>query len=342
MTVISFTQALESAEEKKHLLLGNGFSIALKPDIFTYGSLYENANFAGVPYARELFDALQTKDFEVIIKLLSDMAKIISIYQGGDPVVARKLTEDAAAIKTILVDTIASRHPDRPHQITPDQYASCRQFLRNFDHYYTLNYDVLLYWTLMQSEVDDWNPNHDDGFRTPEDDPDAPYVSWQSHNSSTVHYLHGALHLFDAGNEITKYTWIRTDIPIIEQIRQALDQEKYPIFVSEGSSASKQKKILHSAYLHKALRSLAGIGGSIFVFGHSLDDNDAHIFREIVKNTKVKSIFISLFGDPDTEGNRRVFQKANLFAAQRTARAPRKPLEVHFFDASSAQVWDNI
>ena len=43
--VISFDQALKAAQQygKKHILLGNGFSIACKPDIFAYGSLFEEA-----------------------------------------------------------------------------------------------------------------------------------------------------------------------------------------------------------------------------------------------------------------------------------------------------------
>lgn len=339
MTILTFDRALQVSEDKRQLLLGNGFSIALKPDIFTYGSLYENADFSSIPHAPQIFDALNTKDFEVVIRLLSDMARIISVYAATDPQLAANLRRDAAQIKSILVNTIASRHPDRPHDITQEQYASCRLLLKNFERYYTLNYDVLLYWTLMQSEVDDWTPNHDDGFRSPEDDYDAPYVSWQAHNKSTVHYLHGALHLFDAGHEITKYTWVRTDVPIIDQIRQALDLEKYPIFVSEGTSASKQQKILHNAYLHKALRSLASVSGSIFVFGHSLADNDDHIFREIVKNTGIKSLFVSLHGDERSDANMRIQQKANLLATQRASRSPRKPLEVYFYDSNSAHVW---
>ena len=39
--VISFKEALTltASARKRHLLLGNGFSIALQPDIFSYGSL---------------------------------------------------------------------------------------------------------------------------------------------------------------------------------------------------------------------------------------------------------------------------------------------------------------
>ncbi len=49
--IFSFREALDQANNKKHLLLGNGFSIALKPDIFTYGSLYEHADFSDITYA---------------------------------------------------------------------------------------------------------------------------------------------------------------------------------------------------------------------------------------------------------------------------------------------------
>jgi hypothetical protein len=247
MAILTFQQALSKAEANKYLLLGNGFSIALKPGIFTYGSLYENADFSNVPYARQIFEALVTRDFEAVIRLLIGISKVITIYNESDPAIADKIRQDATKIKTILVNTIAERHPDRPHSITPEQYAACRSFLSNFSHILTLNYDVLLYWALMQDEVDTLQLKPDDGFRSPEDNHDAPYVSWQSHHSPSVYYLHGALHLFDAGHEITKYTWSRTDTPIIEQIRQALDQEKYPIFVAEGESATKQEKILHNA-----------------------------------------------------------------------------------------------
>ncbi|MBX9634380.1 MAG: DUF4917 family protein [Magnetospirillum sp.] len=57
--LISFAEALTfSKTGKRHLLLGNGFSISLKPDIFTYGALYDNADFSAIPYAGQLFDAL--------------------------------------------------------------------------------------------------------------------------------------------------------------------------------------------------------------------------------------------------------------------------------------------
>ena len=86
----------------------------------------------------------------------------------------------------------------------------------------------------MQDDVDELDLLPDDGFRHPEADPNLPYVSWQQSQSATVHYLHGALHLFDQGTEIIKYTWSKTDKAIVDQIREALDENKYPLFCCGG------------------------------------------------------------------------------------------------------------
>ena len=79
-----------------------------------------------------------------------------------------------------------------------------------------MNYDLLLYWALMHEEDDPDELialNHDDGFRKDQEDYDAPYVEWQGEGAAhgqNIHYLHGALHLFDAGYHLQKYTWVNT------------------------------------------------------------------------------------------------------------------------------------
>ena len=284
VNVISFRDALDRTNTgKRHLLLGNGFSIALKPDIFTYEALYNDANFESVPHAEAIFDALGTRDFESVIKVLVDMSQVLTAYEDVPAGLIKQIEGDADLIKTILVNAIASRHPDRPHHVSGEEYAACRQFLSHFidSKIFTLNYDVLLYWTLMHEDVDELNLKCDDGFRAPEDDPDAPYVTWQDSQSPSIYFLHGALHLFDGGHELQKYTWSRTDIPIVEQIRTALDENRFPLFVSEGHSIAKLTKIMHSAYLAKAVRSLESIQHNLFIFGHSLDESDNHILIQI-------------------------------------------------------------
>src|SRR5438128_10014693 len=105
VTIITFEEALELSEDgHRHLLLGNGFSIACRPDIFLYGRLFEQANFDRLPRAREAFDALGSTDFERDIRALRDFATIASIYAGSSTDAAA----DADALREVLVRTIAA------------------------------------------------------------------------------------------------------------------------------------------------------------------------------------------------------------------------------------------
>lgn len=344
--IVSFDAAMAAVENasKRHLLLGNGFSLALKPDIFSYESLFQNADFANAPNIPNVFKALGTQDFEIVIRRLQDAATVIEVYRADlRGTLADELRRDCAIVKDALVSAIARRHPDRPYDISKTQYSACRAFLNRFDYIFTLNYDVLLYWALMQSEVDNLSLRPDDGFRHPEEGVDLSYVSWQQANSATVHYLHGALHLFDQNTEIIKYTWSKTDRAIVDQIREALEENKYPLFVAEGSTESKVDRILHNAYLHKALRSFESCCGSsknaIVVFGHSLADNDMHILRCIAAGGTFAMV-VGIYGDPSSASNAMLITNAEHIAAPRSEkRGDRFPLDIIYFDAASAKIW---
>lgn len=51
MPLMTFAEAIADSNQfsKRHLLLGNGFSIACRADIFHYGSLFAQADFSQVP-----------------------------------------------------------------------------------------------------------------------------------------------------------------------------------------------------------------------------------------------------------------------------------------------------
>ena len=67
--LLTFDQALDqSAKGNRHLLLGNGFSVALFPKIFSYASLLATADFKGRDYLKAIFGALNTSDFELVIR----------------------------------------------------------------------------------------------------------------------------------------------------------------------------------------------------------------------------------------------------------------------------------
>jgi hypothetical protein len=266
---------------------------------------------------------------------LKQAARLATIYLENDAGLAKRLTEDAAGLRELLARTIAASHPGRPADIQDQKYAACRTFLRNFENIYTVNYDLLLYWALMQREMPP-SIDFDDGFREPDDGP-AEYVTWdvQKTGEQNVFYLHGGLHIFDAGSELQKFTWCNTGIALVDQIRESLETDRYPLFVAEGTHDSKLDRIQHSGFLNRAYRSFAGIGGSLFIFGLSFGQADEHILR-LLDFGKVKQAFISLHGDPNSVGNTRIVQRAELMTTRRSAR---RPLTVKFFDSNSAAVW---
>lgn len=372
MPLITFADALAQTDNlKRHILLGNGFSIALFPDRFTYGSLLGSVDFTAYPQAKQAFEDLATTDFEVVIQALRQAVILLPIY-GGDPAARELMERHAEALKELLVQAIAGKHPERPGDVTEEQYRSCRRFLAHFagssrdlrnrggkdlrGYLFSVNYDLLLYWTLLHDQITIVDPahpaqphienpeslDHNDGFLPPDDDLAAEYVAWdgeESHKQS-IFFLHGALHLFDYGSELQKKCWERSGgTPLIDQIREALNQSRFPLFVSEGNSDGKLDRIRHSAYLHKGLRTFRANCDvkttSLFVFGHSFAENDAHILDQIRKG-KCSYLFVSIHGDPGNDTNSQIMLRANRLAA---LRLEQNPLTVQFFDAASANVW---
>ena len=295
------------------------------------------------------------------METLQRAAKLAPVY-GFDQA---RMSEHAELLKEVLVQAIAGRHPSRPSEISEDQYRNCRAFLAEFiganrakpGRIFSLNYDLLLYWAVLHDIFDiDWgvgetsvNPDqelgNDDGFRAPEDDFDADYVAWEQYEASkgqTITFLHGALHLYQRGSELAKLCWERSgNKPLMDQIRLALDQNRFPLFVSEGDTEQKLSRINRSAYLAKGLRSFAQCcktkPNSLFVIGHSLADNDEHVLRRIRKGGCGR-MFVSIHGNMDDEWNKQVVEKAHAMSAQRP---DHKPLVVKFIDASTLHIWDH-
>ena len=354
--IYKFDEAIEHSAgfKKRHLLLGNGFSIACQPKIFTYRSLYDQADFSSAPRLSSAFEAIGTTDFEYVIKALESASRVLPVYSSGAHELASQMAKDAEALKEILVGTVARNHPDVPNDISAKQFLACRRFLAHFlgetnknGRVYTLNYDLLLYWTLMQKEIGFGNLINlttDDGFGRDEDT-EPGYVNWMGESNAhnqRVHYLHGALHLFDAGAELQKYTWVNTGKPLLEQAREAMGQDKYPLFVAEGTSDQKLERIRHSAYLHHSYKSFSAqmeqVNDALFIFGHSLADNDQHILKRIARG-RIKQVYVGLYGSPSNNVNGQIMEAARQLADSR--QRPELPLNVSFFDAESANVWNS-
>ncbi|MBD3754703.1 MAG: DUF4917 family protein [Gammaproteobacteria bacterium] len=356
INLLTFDQAIRDSDRfpKRHLLIGNGFSIGCRPNIFQYASLYDQADFADYPEIPSVFERLGTQDFEEAIRALESASRLFTMYAPDTAAGQAKMREHAAALREILVETVARNHPENPNALDEEEIWSCRRFLKHFlcdkdGHVFTLNYDLLLYWTLMNEgnpfDTEAFELRKNDSFGNDEDDPDTEYVVWQGEtaaHAANIHFLHGALHLFDAGAELQKYTWIRSGVPLIDQTRAAIEADKFPLFIAEGTSTQKKSRIRHNAYLYQSFKVLTAnaLTGThcFFVFGHSLAESDEHILKRLGRG-HFKKLYVSLFGDVTSDTNRAIIRRATELAAMRSARFP---LEIAFFDAASANVWGRV
>ncbi len=330
-------------ESKVALLLGNGFSMAYDSERFSYGALATLAQDRNLlpSFALRVMAASGSPDFESLMRQLQDT---VSTLRTLDAVLHASLIEELeeaiAGVREALAQSIAGLHPDRPYEISELSYVAVRSFLDRFANIYTVSYDLLLYWALMQ-DIDGAARRADDGFRDSGVAGDET-VLWNIYDAVTqnVHYLHGALHLYIGADGLRKITYVRTSEALIDQVRHQLALLRYPLYVAEGQSRDKLARINSSAYLGKALRSLSGRGNGMVLYGHSLDSNDDHIFEAII-HSKISRLAISLYGDPDSPANSEIRRRAADISARRLIKRATRPLDVQFFDAASVRIWSS-
>lgn len=331
-TILKFEEVMKMAKEP-HLLLGNGFSMAYDSKRFSFTSLLESAVKSKIikkdNFVYKVFEKLQTADFESVMKILDDSIKIVEVYKGEEKLV-KKIEEDSKRLKEYLVKIITNNHPSICTEIPDDNKKACVEFLKKFKNIYTLNYDLLLYWATMFDNSSDFT----DGFGENDDSIQEGYVVYKNlYNSMKVHYIHGGLHIFDAGNEIIKKTFSKTGVKLVDQIKENLDKNIYPIFISEGDSKQKLTKILHNSYLNHCYKSFCRIGGDLVVLGTGLKKNDEHILNAII-NSKVRNIFIGVSDAKSAEHIKNAIDQYN-----HEAKKSEHKKELFFYDYRTVDVW---
>lgn len=317
LTHIPYEEALRrTASQRRHLLLGNGFSIIAHPR-FRYDDLADEAMKLN-PNLKAAFAAAGTKNFEVALQALQ-----------GQP-------EQLRAVRTGLLKAITKVHPYRIDMIDDAEYEACADFLEPFvglnreelrGWIFTTNYDLLLYWALVKGAA---RLDCQDGF--------FDGGQWEAVRlaASSVFYLHGALHIFSERItpryvEHRKLLW-RPSFPLVRQVRRRLEQGAYPVFISEASPRDKLRRLRHSEYLNAVRRRFAKAcreeGAALFTVGHSLAEEDDHIVSQI-GGGKITNVYVGVFSDWDRE-------RADKLAREwRSAR----PVEVFTFNTSECSIW---
>lgn len=322
--IISFQQAIEATKgEDKALLIGNGFSA----QYFNYANLLTEAQLEDGSPVKALFERLGTVDFEAVIRALEDASIVERAY--GNEVHANELEADAQKVREALVNAVNATHPAHREDLE-FQYESAAAFLKHFSkgRVFTLNYDLLLYWVNLEKSL------LTDGFGLGEDVDDGRFKGpFQEGAYCRTFNLHGGLHLFQDGVGDV-YKALNDGDGVIANITHEIAKNgRLPLYVAEGTSTSKLRKINSVEYLRHCYRALQETTAAVFVFGHSADSNDAHIYHAVF-GSKAKHVYFGVFQPND--------EKVTALDAELAKYKKLGGDGVHysFFDSETAQVWD--
>ena len=319
--VIDFNEALRRTEQgQRVLLIGNGFSAKY----FNYSNLLDKSGLLAGSPPRDLFDALKTVDFEAVVRALEGAVLVEQAY--GNRQHADKIESDAQKVREALVKAVNATHPKYRQELCLE-YTSSANFLWHFKAVFSLNYDLLLYWVNLEKHLlaDGFGLGRPRGFfHGPFDE--SAYCH--------LYNLHGGLHLFEtASGEIEKA--VDTGSGVIATITDTIEcKRRLPLYVAEGTSEQKMRKINSVAYLRYCYDALRSNSMATFVYGHSADENDTHIYRAIF-HSQATHLYFGVY-KPNAEKVKVL--DGRLATYQRTAGSH---LAYTFFNSESAKVWDS-
>lgn len=323
-----------------HLLLGNGFSIAYDRKIFSYNALNQTIMQSKEKELKEIFNIFNTQNFELVMQQLDNFGKISKVLKAPDDFVA-KIANISTKLKDQLIDAITLLHPEQVFDVPEKESKSCASFINeyldNSGHVFSTNYDLLLYWILMRNSSDKCidgfgrdAENFDDGTFVKEEDIEYSELRWGKHKEEqNVHYLHGALPIFDDGIDIIKEEYDQSSW-LLDKIKERITKGQYPVFVTAGNGDQKLNHIMHNSYLSFCYDKLCNIVGSLIVFGFGFGDYDKHIIKAIniaakKKFPRLNSVYIGIFSEADYEHIQAI--------------RPQIKCKVNFYDAKTANIW---
>ena len=321
-----------SANYRDCALIGNGASIAVARTL-SYNSLYDAAvdrgHVDGGPQA--IFDFFDTRDFEFVLRALSH-ANAINRHLGLVETATRDCYE---SVRNTLIKTVKAVHPE--HRDLSHHFNAISGFLAQFPTVFSLNYDLIIYWAMMEANASAGGNLFKDCFleaRHFEGDYDylrRPHANLAS--STLVFYPHGNLAL-------ATDMW-GTETKISQNVGTLIDAitanwtlgGNTPLFVSEGDTERKLRSIRRNGYLNAVYAELGKRRDSVLVYGWAFGGQDQHIL-DALSRADVSRFAISVYtglADPEHfcyEATRAVHQTRGLESAH-----------IDLFDSADSGTW---
>lgn len=275
-------------QQWQSLLLGNGASCAVWKD-FSYSSLYEEACRRNLLHdvEKNLFKKLKTVNFETVIDVLSTASQVCQHYKMDQ----KEVKKSKKNIRDALIKTIKEIHIPwvdvKQHQSSEEEILEILgKELIKYRNVFTTNYDLLSYWSIMESQLIQSKVN--DCFRA-----GGRFKKLYIKTKTNLFFLHGGLHLYIRPNGQTVKRKAQEDSNLLELFSETFDDAS-PLIIAEGSYKEKHKQIKKSDYLRFSYEILKKSKGSLVIFGHRLDDkHDGHITK-IFQGWKDKKIAVAI------------------------------------------------
>ena len=334
------------------LIVGNGASISLS-NSFNYNNLFLKAEELGYlsPEIARIFSQIGTSNFEAILNQLDITQKINNALSLPDilisqlPIINNAISTSSKQIKTALIETIRSVHPNYTElSITQDEsngILKLNKFLNQFDYIINLNYDLLVYYIILSNKTD-----FIDSFRNASTSRhnlafNEDVINTRYSYKTKLYYPHGNIVLcVDSNGEEQKIRCSEGNT-LLQEILNIWESTAhlYPLFICEGSSNEKVKGIYKNYYLTYVYKKiLPNLPKNIVCYGWSLSENDEHILKQILKDSSEPfKIFISIH-----KGHKEDY----IINAECTKIIERitninNNTDIHFFNADDEGCWLN-
>jgi hypothetical protein len=314
----SVVDKLNKRDYPKHLIMGNGFSMAYDHNIFSYNALYDFIEKLKDPTLSKLFEVINTKNFELVMRQLDNFIEIAKAF-NEDGELIKALTSANLLLQKGLIDAVSSLHPEHIFEVSDEKSKLCFSFLNEYlgkeGKVFSSNYDLLLYWVLMRNNPESSNDGFGKEYLNPveakrgNEEAEFGELYWgKNKEKQNIFHVHGTLPIFDTGIEIEKEVY-RDRNYLLENIKQRMDNKDYPIFVTAGDGAEKLKHIYHNRYLTYCYDKLSSITGFLVSFGFNFGEYDYHIIDAVNKaakrgaqsGEKLFSIYIGVYSESDLE-----------------------------------------
>jgi hypothetical protein len=329
------------------LIIGNGASAAISK-YFQYNNLYEHGREHGHlnSSAQKVFDQFtkKSRDFEGVLYRLWQADFINQKFELVESE-RKKVRKAYTDVRRALINTVKEIHPSQA-KCGEERLTNIGRFMAQFSTVFSLNYDLIIYWALLNAKkVNDWkysdgfteDPTHQSSKSIPKRLFDFQFSGEPKLGQTKIFYPHGNLALYQTkGGEESKLM-DDTDGLLNSITKRWSDNDGQPIFVCEGSAEDKISTITKSPYLsHVFQQALPSSKESITIYGWSLGEQDSHILKQLAL-TGCKRAAVSIYSaekseqqlDKETDG---------MLEMLRTHAGIN---QVDFFNAKSVGCWAN-